>query len=353
MDLILEKDDWLDEQSEAALRATVPHTLKGTSVALYARWWQFETWLRELVYVEFRAAYGAQWASKVASGYRQNLDASSLKHMSSSDVDNPLAYLDSRKLFDLIAGEWDRFEQSLIDFDAWNGRKEELQKIRHRVMHLRRPHADDLSRLEQTLRDLERGTFIALASYNRRRTPEKSEHSDSVSKGWFHRQHNRAHLIDHAERQYGATILIENSKRPWVQTWPTDLCQAAGVFWHLTVMFGRRMVDPAVLWRELDDPKFRDLLVHLAIIDPYHVEFTFAAVDDGQSVSNAIGYAMETMLVCSRIRDIHQVDYDAVYRRAADIDYRVLSKSGWNTVNDGTVPITIFAAGGGVSAVPS
>ncbi|WP_431236726.1 Swt1 family HEPN domain-containing protein [Mycolicibacterium aichiense] len=346
-------EEWLDQQSEAALRATVPSSLSAASIALYARWWQFETWLRELIYVEFRAAYGAKWATHVASGYRQNLDASSLKHMTSADVDNPLAYLDSRKLFDLIAGEWFRFEHSLIDIEAWNGRRDELQKIRHRVMHLRQPHADDLARIEQTLRDLERGAFIALASYNRRRTPKKSEHTDPVSDGWLHRKHFRAHLIQHADAQYGATVLIETSKRPWLPTWPTDLSQEPGVFWHLTVMFRDRTIDPAQLWRELEDPRFRDLLVHLLVVDPYHAEFTFSAVD-GQLVPDAIGYALEAMLVCSRfVRDIGEVDFDGVRRRATGIDYRVLPDSGWSLVSDDTVPICIFGAGGGVSSVPS
>jgi hypothetical protein len=29
--------------------------------ALYARWWQLETWLRELAYVELRALLGTRW----------------------------------------------------------------------------------------------------------------------------------------------------------------------------------------------------------------------------------------------------------------------------------------------------
>lgn len=354
MDLAPEQDNWLDDESESALRATVPGTLAASSVALYARWWQFETWLRELIYVEFRAAYGVQWATHVASGYRQSKDASSLKHMTSPDVDNPLAYLDSKKLFDLIAGQWPRFADTLIDLDAWNGRQDELQKIRHRVMHLRKPHADDLSRLEQTLRDLERGAFIALAAYNRRQTPTKSENSDPVTMGWLHGLNNRAHLLQHAERQYEATVLIETSKRPWLSTWPIDLDRASGIFWHLSVVFRRRTVDPGTLWRELADPRFRELLVHLSIHGPFHIEFTFAAVDDGQDIANAIGYALSVALQCSRFVDeVTDVDFDAVYRRVAKLDHRVLARSGWNIVDESAVPISIFGAGGYVTAPPS
>ena len=32
-------------------------------LSTYARLWQFETWLRTMVYVEFRARYGDSWTS--------------------------------------------------------------------------------------------------------------------------------------------------------------------------------------------------------------------------------------------------------------------------------------------------
>jgi hypothetical protein len=34
-------------------------------------------------------------------------------------------------------------------------------RIRHRIGHVRRPHDDDLNRVEQALRDLEHGAFVA------------------------------------------------------------------------------------------------------------------------------------------------------------------------------------------------
>lgn len=47
-------------QPGRALEATVGHWLPPESLALYARWWQLETWLRQLAYVELRARDGRQ-----------------------------------------------------------------------------------------------------------------------------------------------------------------------------------------------------------------------------------------------------------------------------------------------------
>lgn len=348
-----EDDAWLDSESEIALRSTVPGVISAKSVALYARWWQFEAWLRELIYVEFRSAFGVQWTTHVAPGYRQSQDASQLRHMTSPDIDNPLAYLDSKKLLDLIATHWPQFQESLIDLAAWNGRQDELQKIRHRVMHLRKPHADDLSRLEQMLRDLERGAFIALSAYNRRYTPTKADCSDPVTEAWIRGNHPRAGLLQHAEYQYEANMVFEVSKRPWLTSMPDDLDRAAGVLWHFGIMFRNRTIDPRRLWLEVEDPDFRNLLVHLSFYDPYHVEFTFAAADDAHDIVNAIRYSFEASLACSRrVHEVADIDYDQTSRYAGGLDYRVMARSAWTAVNDGTIPICIFGCGGGVTSPP-
>ncbi len=153
-------------------------------MALYARWWQLESWLRELVYVELRARHGRQWDDVVrAASGRQSQDAT-YAHMQGPDAPNPLAYLDYSQIVSLIDENWDAFDYALLTKTAWDGGQEELKRIRHRRGHMRRPHPDDLGRLEQTLRDLERGTFIALASYNDCETPHPDEHSDAVTRGW-------------------------------------------------------------------------------------------------------------------------------------------------------------------------
>jgi len=76
----------------------------GYSLALYGRWWQLETWLRELFYVEMRARDGQRWIdSSLDTRTRQRQARDKARaYMASPDWDNPLAYLDASKLLDLI-----------------------------------------------------------------------------------------------------------------------------------------------------------------------------------------------------------------------------------------------------------
>ena len=196
------------------------------SAALYARWWQLETWLRELIYVELRAQLGIDWTDTVKTANGRQAQDAAFTRMSGPDNDNPLAYLDYAQLLDVIDRHWDQIGYALLDQRAWQGRQDELKRIRHRIGHLRKPHPDDLNRLEQTLRDLERGTFIALASYNDRDFPGTDNHRDAVTFDWLDGKHPDAkRLIDHADRQYETRLLVRASRRPWTK-YPDDLAGA-------------------------------------------------------------------------------------------------------------------------------
>jgi hypothetical protein len=122
----------------------------------------------------------------------------------------------------LIGENWPQFAPALIHRPAWDGRQEELLRIRHRIGHMRRSHPDDLSRLEQTLRDLERGAFIACASYNRQSMPDTDTSGDAVTAGWLRQEHPVARLIEHASRRYDTELTIRTSRRPWAEL-PADL----------------------------------------------------------------------------------------------------------------------------------
>ena len=167
--------------------------------------------------------------------------------MTSTDAENPLAYLDYSQLQDLIEENWAQFAPALIRQPSWTARQEELARIRHRIGHMRRPHEDDLNRIEQTLRDLEQGAFIACASYNKRITPSADKHNDAVTAGWLRQQHPTAKLIDHASSQYGTHLALTVSRRPWVQ-WPENLANAAGILWHAGFFMRERTVDISDFW---------------------------------------------------------------------------------------------------------
>jgi len=329
------------------------------SVALYARWWQLETWLRELAYVELRALLGTGWADPIKVAVSRQQKDAVYTHMTGIDNDNPLAYLDSSQLVETIAARWDQFGYALLERIAWEGRQAELKQIRNRIGHLRAPHPDDLGRLEQTLRDLERGTFIALASYNRRHQPDRAR-EDPVTDGWIRGEHEDAQrLLVHAEQQYETSLHLTVSRRPWTER-VGDLDGATGVLWHASFFLrGRSITKAAKLWHSNLLDAARPLIVHMLANNPSHIEFTFSAVDDGARIADAIGQAFEAVLSSSDYRrfgpdlDTSLDDSARWQRRARQIDYRVLSATGWNIVGEDTIPISNFGAGGGVTAAPS
>lgn len=340
-------DPWTDPRIDLALRSGVPESL-----ALYARWWQLETWLRELAYVELRACHGVLWIEKAKTGFSRQTQDAAFTHMTGADNHNPLAYLDYSQLLEAMTGYWDLFGYALLEQRSWDGRQDELKRIRHRIGHLRKPHPDDLGRLEQTLRDLERGTFIALASYNRRWEVDPQERGGTVANGWLREQHIDAQrLVRHAELQYDTRLLIRASRRPWT-AWPSDLDNAAGVLWHVDFLMHERTVDARALWHDSALNAARPLLVHLLADSPWHVGFTFSAADDPQAISDAIGRVFDAVLLVSRRGNIDDEQEDRWRRRAHGVDYRVLSGSGWNIVDETTVPISNFNAGGGVQSAP-
>jgi len=342
----------LPSDTEHALETTIGHWLPPESLALYARWWQLETWLRQLAYVELRARDGRKWdyAVRVTSG-RQSQDAQ-YSHMMSTDAENPLAYLDYSQLRQLIEDNWTQFAPTLIHRPAWDGRQDELARIRHRIGHMRRPHQDDLSRIEQTLRDLERGAFIACASYNKASIPSTDKHNDAVTIGWLRQEHPAASLIEHADRQYDTQLLVRASRRPWA-TWPDSLANAAGILWHIRFLMRKRTIDVSDLWHTPSFAMVRPLVVHLAADDPSQITLTFAAADDDQAIADAIGDALEALLTVSRYGRLEESEEQRWQRRALRTDYRIIHATGWNIVDETTIPISMFGAGGGVTAAIS
>ncbi|MFE5629595.1 Swt1 family HEPN domain-containing protein [Streptomyces sp. NPDC056543] len=349
-------EDWSDDAVSAVARAVANGMPEG-AMALYARWWQLETWIRELIYVELRALYGEKWVDKVKAALGRQRQDAEFKHMSTADTENPLAYLDYSQLLPLVDSHWDQMGYALLEKKSWDGRQEELKRIRHRIGHVRRPHQDDLGRLQQTLRDLERGAFIACASYNRRSRPDPKKSSDPVTEGWLAGGHRTAQrLIRHAEVQYGVTLDVAASRRPWT-AWPDSLENSPGVFWHADFFMRERTLDVAALWNQIRG--ISPLIVHALIPNANAVYFTFSAVDDPLVVSDAIGACFDSVLSSSRWdRRGDGAEFDKTeFRRWADdvssIDYRIMGPSEWSLIDETAVPISIFAAGGGVSVLPS
>ena len=131
---------------------------------------------------------------------------------------NPLAYMDYSQLLEIIAHALGSLCLRSAHASGVGRQAGPPQQIRHRIGHLRRPHPDDLYRLEHPLRDLERGAFVAYASYNDRDTPEASE-PGTVVDGWVQGHHPTARrLITPPNAQYETHLVLETSRRPWAST---------------------------------------------------------------------------------------------------------------------------------------
>jgi hypothetical protein len=120
------------------------------------------------------------------------------------------------------------------------GRIDELRFIRNRLGHCRRPHKDDLGRVEQMLRDLETGSFTALSAFNQRYKPT-DELEDQLVGAWVRNTHETAsRLVSHAKNQYDTSFELTFSRRPWSSKTTPDaaISGTRGYVWHARWVFG-------------------------------------------------------------------------------------------------------------------
>lgn len=281
------------------MQALIEGGVPEDAVRFFARWWQFETYLREVVYLELRARDG--------EGYEAAIDKSALArargdeendYMASADRD-PLAYLDAGQLLELIEANWELFETTLLPRDRWTAATSLIKTLRNRVSHCRRPHADDLGRLRQLLRDMEHGarTFYSSAVTADIDVPS----GDPMAKQWIKGRHAVAgRLLDHAVRQYDTRFHLHASRRPWAPGEARTITGTEGHLWHATWILGGREARPEALWRSIAEREgTAERIVHLLMPSPFQVTATFAAVDPTKAVADAIGVIFDSVLETS------------------------------------------------------
>jgi hypothetical protein len=318
----------------------------GLASALHARWWQLETWLRTLAYVELRTRYGPTWLDQVpARAVAHARSEARLAHMTSPDANLILSYFDISDLFEVVKQHWDLFAPSLIDLDVWEGRVRELKQIRHRIAHCRRPHQDDIPRLEQTLRDLDPGAVRAILGYNTRYECD-TEYEDPIVAQWIRKQHELSPLVDHADSSYRIAFNLTFSRRPWTN--PLDDGQSItgqpGYLWHARFYMAGRGVHPRRLWDDPDiaETGLRERVLFLCLDGPSRADFAFPAVSDTATLADDIGRCLRAILDVSR----PIVDYDRAEEMfatpPASLDPRIQIATPWAFLGEHTMPISIF-----------
>jgi Swt1-like HEPN len=355
-----DRGDWVKtpETMRRSIERAVDLGVPASAVAFYARWWQLETWLRELVYMELRAKYGTKWLDHLAKTAQSRAGKDEINwYMATPDASNVLAYLDVSDLLQLIGSDehWPLFAPSLLPRARWDVTVEMLRDLRNRNAHCRRPHEDDLGRIEQTLRDLEKGARVALEAHNVRSYFTEGM-TDPIAIGWMRKEHPAANrLVDHCARQYEAHLRLEWSVRPWARS--PDEGQVAGregVFVHATFQLNRGELNLERFWRDYfyDKSALNHRLVFLIMDGLSAPSFTFSAVDGAESVNDMIGAAFDAVIVSHNTprtpphfdADNLAREYDRLRKTAADLDARVHVYSALSLAHEDQ-PFRVFDAG--------
>lgn len=242
-------------QAEAPLFG-VPELPK-QALEAYARLWQFETWLRRLVYVQLRAMDGDRWEAKInASKTKAPKDNDkSLTHMPTAE-DDVLSFVQMSELKRVVSENWHFFESYFPPKAIWDAKLTEIVAIRHRIAHFRSLHCDDLARITQFLRDLDSGFWRFCTSYNDAK-PVLPQSVDPVVQNFLHLdlfpwcETSDAHWarIGSADPSERFTVTVEILQMPWAE-WKVPIAGEKGFLYDVLIYArGQRHLDYKQLLR--------------------------------------------------------------------------------------------------------
>lgn len=213
----------------------------------YARLWQFETWLRRLVYVQLRAADGDAWETKINIAKAENPKKSdkSLTHMPTSE-DDVLSFVQLSELKRVVANHWHLFTSYLPPQPIWDAKLIEVMAIRHRVAHFRTLHRDDLARVTQFLRDIDNGFWRFCTSYNnasqvlpQSKDPVVEHFLEFDLLPWGEIEDGKWARIGSIDPQERMTMTIAVLAMPWVE-WSTPIADKPGFLYDVVIQARRR-----------------------------------------------------------------------------------------------------------------
>jgi len=157
----------------------IPPLISDDTLRAFFRFYEFERWLREMVYTELKAYYGADWLTEIENALKRSRRPGipaekSLRadkrhqHMTTREND-PLWYMSFDALQKIIFDVklWKRFQPYLTTKRLLRAKFDEISPIRNRVAHSRELHPEDVARVERVLRDLDQGFWKFCTSYNR------------------------------------------------------------------------------------------------------------------------------------------------------------------------------------------
>ena len=203
----------------------------------------------------------------------------------------------------------------------------------NRIGHCRRPHPDYFARLEQTRRDLYTGVLSATAAFNRQFEADENW-KDAVVDGWVRVHHSSPGLVEHAHGQYNTVFQLRYSRRPWVKS-AIDQETVSGIpgyIWHAHWIYrGGKGINLRRFWRNIG--YYHNTILMLCADTPSSIEVSFPAMDDPQTIADAIGECFHAVLRNIGFGSASE-DFDGWRERHADIDPRVQVGTPWAMIDD-------------------
>jgi len=154
----------------------LPDGLSEDNLRAFLRLYEFESWLRELIYLELKTYYGTAWWTEVENAFRRrggiNFDRSFRSdkrhpHMVTPETD-PLWFISFETLLRILFAPkfWGRFKTYLTTKMLLRAKFTEITAVRNRVAHCRPLHRLDTSRIDSLMTDLDQGFWNFCTSYN-------------------------------------------------------------------------------------------------------------------------------------------------------------------------------------------
>ncbi|WP_437279476.1 CHAT domain-containing protein [Sorangium sp. So ce375] len=216
-----------------------------SALRLFRLCWQLETWMRTLVYVEFRAAHEEWYSPLSALAPHASVDpvhTTSATHKAQKGAHAAFSRFTFDQFSQIItaAEHWPHFipyfpqrEHTILKF-------EEARAIRNRVTRFRQPLPQDESRLELFLRDLEPGLRRFCSRYSKRKIPLDPA-DDPVTERLSRKWHRLGYGIELSRPDFGWLYAPEPHRASPLFNASLELCthdnyergSAAGVIYRL------------------------------------------------------------------------------------------------------------------------
>lgn len=281
----------LGERNRNSLNSAIDFGVPPASLALLARWWQLETYLRQLLYIQLRALDGTDWQARLKKSLTRIERANQSSYMGSPDDQHLLAHVDVTDMFTIIDELWVQCSHGIgIPQGAWKAKIDEIKPIRHRLAHCRRPHSDDVDRVEQLLRDLEPGAQEALRSFTswHESGSIRPNPADPVVVDWVDCQHSDANrLVEHGHSK-GISFSLLATQLPWAEPSAT-VTGTPGCFWVMYVnLHGWHLyIDDYVTNRSVQN--LMPVASHIVQTSPTDLAVILPAVTEHKLLSDTIG----------------------------------------------------------------